>query len=350
MSQDTTATESGRAADVVRTESVEVVQPGLLARLGAEVFGTFVLVLAIVGIALYNRFTGGGLVLPVALGGGIAVLGAIAAVGHVSGGHFNPAVTLAAAIGGRTAWRDLAPYWLAQLVGGAIAGLVLFATLPSAGLETLQQGGIMAEATKQSFFSSTANGFGEHSPFAGATNGAFAFEWGSALLVEVIVTAVFAGVILGVTDRRAASKLAPVAIGLTLAAGILIAAPVTNASLNPARSFAAAIFSDSWAMSQIWLFVVGPLVGAALAGLFYRAFAFAPAQDDLLGEETLVVEEPDVTPADGAYEEADTSLSTPAAGPDPDASPTSGTVTETGTETDTDTSTGTDTGTQRPGV
>ncbi|MBD7979871.1 aquaporin [Oerskovia sp. Sa2CUA9] len=264
----------------------------MLARLGAEAFGTFFLVLSILGVALYGRFTGAGLVLPVALAAGIALLAAIAAVGHVSGGHFNPAVTLGAAIGGRTAWRDVLPYWLAQVVGGIIASLILFATLPSAALPILQQNQVIADATKQAFISGTANGFAEHSPLAASTGGAFSFEWFSAFLIEVVATAIFVGVILGVTDKRSNSKLAPTAIGLSFAALLLIAAPFTNGSLNPARSIAAAIFSDSWALSQLWLFIVAPLVGAAIAALFYRAFAFAPVQDDLLAEdEVFVVEE-----------------------------------------------------------
>jgi aquaporin Z len=294
MSQDTSAPDA-----VVVEEATVVVGPSLLARLGAEAFGTFFLVLSILGVALYGRFTGAGLVLPVALAGGIALLAAIAAVGHVSGGHFNPAVTLGAAIGGRTAWRDVLPYWLAQIVGGIIASLILFATLPSAALPILQQNAVIADATKQAFISGTANGFGEHSPLAASTSGAFSFEWFSAFLIEVVVTAIFVGVILGVTDKRSNSKLAPTAIGLSLAALLLIAAPFTNGSLNPARSIAAAIFSDSWALSQLWLFIVAPLVGAAIAALFYRAFAFAPVQDDLLAEDEVFVveEETDVTGA-----------------------------------------------------
>lgn len=294
MSQDTSAPDA-----VVVEEATVVVGPSLLARLGAEAFGSFFLVLSILGVGLYGRFTGAGLVLPVALAGGIALLAAIAAVGHVSGGHFNPAVTLGAAIGGRTAWRDVLPYWLAQIVGGIIASLILFATLPSAALPILQQNAVIADATKQAFISGTANGFGEHSPLAASTSGAFSFEWFSAFLIEVVVTAIFVGVILGVTDKRSNSKLAPTAIGLSLATLLLIAAPFTNGSLNPARSIAAAIFSDSWALSQLWLFIVAPLVGAAIAALFYRAFAFAPVQDDLLAEDEVFVveEETDVTGA-----------------------------------------------------
>lgn len=298
MSQDTTAAGApgGSVAEdvtVARTEPVAVVQPGLLARLGAEVFGTFALVLAIVGVALYLRFTNAGIVLPVAFAGGVALAGVIAAVGHVSGGHFNPAVTLGAAIGGRTAWRDVLPYWLAQFVGGALAALVLLATTPQgqAQLEWLAQNQLISEATRSAVFSSTANGFGEHSPIAGLTAGNLEFSFASALLLEVVATAVFVGVVLGVTDKRASTRgIAPFAIGLTFTALLLVAAPVTNGSLNPARSLAAAILAQPWALEQFWqLFLWGPLLGAAIAGLFYRAFAFAPTQDDLLGEDQVVV-------------------------------------------------------------
>ncbi|OLT52454.1 MIP/aquaporin family protein [Cellulosimicrobium sp. CUA-896] len=252
MSQDTTApgAPGGPVADdvaVARTEPVAVVQPGLLARLGAEVFGTFVLVLAIVGVALYLRFTNAGIVLPVAFAGGVALAGVIAGVGHVSGGHFNPAVTLGAAIGGRTAWRDVLPYWLAQFVGGALAALVLLATTPQgqAQLDWLAQNQLISEATRAAVFSSTANGFGEHSPISGLTAGNLEFSFASALLLEVIATAVFVGVILGVTDKRASTRgVAPFAIGLTYTALLLVAAPVTNGSLNPARSLASAILAQ----------------------------------------------------------------------------------------------------------
>ena len=286
MSQDTTApgVPAGTVDDarVERAETVAVVQPGLLARLGAEVFGTFFLVLAIVGVALYN-FLNQGSVLVVALAGGIAVLAGIAAVGNVSGGHFNPAVTLGAAIGGRTAWRDVLPYWVAQVVGALLAGLVLLSTVPAALPELLGQ------TEKSGLFVGTANGYGDFSPLSTASQGGVTFGLVQALLVETIVTAVFVGVILGVTDKRASSRLAPVAIGLALTALIIIAAPVTNASLNPARSLASAVFaSDGELWKQQWVFWVAPLLGAAIAGLFYRAFAFAPAQDDLLGEDQVV--------------------------------------------------------------
>lgn len=266
-------------------EMVVTTGPGLVARLGAEAFGTFFLVLAGLGVALYAGVTGvGGGPLAVALAFGIAVLASAVAVGHVSGGHFNPAVTFGAAVAGRTAWRDVLPYWLAQLVGGAFASGLLF--VAAASLPALA-------GKERAFFSSVANGFGAHSPIAAQTGGE-GFGLLGALLIELVVTAVFVGVILGATDRRSAHQQAPFAIGLTLAIGILIAIPVTNAALNPARATAAAIFSESWAFTQLWLFWVAPLAGAGIAGLVYRAFAAEPVRDDLLGEpdiEEIVVTE-----------------------------------------------------------
>jgi aquaporin Z len=318
MSQDTTApgTPGGPVAEdatAARTESVEVVQPGLLARLGAEVFGTFALVLAIVGVALYVRFTNAGLGLASALAGGVVLAGVVAAVGHVSGGHFNPAVTLGAAIGGRTAWRDVLPYVLAQLVGGALAALVLLATTPQgqSQLDWLAQNGLVDEATRAAVFSNTANGFGEHSPISGLTGGGLEFSFASALLVEVVATAVFVGVVLGVTDKRANHRVAPFAIGLTFTALLLVAAPMTGGSLNPARSLASAILAEPWALEQFWqLFLWGPLLGAAIAGLFYRAFAFAPQQDDLLGEDHVVVTDDAAAAAAGTQTPAAVTAST----------------------------------------
>ncbi len=238
---------------------------GIFARLGAEVFGTFVLVLAGVGTAIYAGVSGvGGGLLAVALAFGIAVIAGAVTVGHISGGHFNPAVTLGAAIAGRVPWSAVVPYWLAQLVGGALAAAVLF--IVTADLEALA-------GNERSFFSGTSNGFGEHAPIAAAAGSGFGLM--GALVIEIAVTAVFVTVILGATSERAPKELAPIAIGLTLTAMILVAAPVTNASVNPARSTATAIFSEPWALQQLWVFWVGPLVGAAIAGAI--AFViFAP--------------------------------------------------------------------------
>ena len=262
--------------------SVVVTGPSLLAKLGAEVFGTFLLVTAGLGIALYLSVSGVSSALAVGLAFGLAVLAGAIAVGHISGGHFNPAVTVGAAIAGRTAWKDVLPYWLAQLFGATAATAVLFTTIPDKLPSLLAQG---AAATKKSFFSGVANGYGDHSPLAVASQGQVSFTLVSALLVEIVVTALFVGVILGATDRRATNVSAPLAIGLALAVLILVAIPITNASLNPARSFAAAVFSESWAWKQLWLFVVAPIVGAALSGLVYRAFAAEPPVEDNLLEE-----------------------------------------------------------------
>ena len=247
---------------------------GIFARLGAEVFGTFVLVLAGVGTAIYAGVSGvGGGLLAVALAFGIAVIAGAVTVGHISGGHFNPAVTLGAAIAGRVPWSAVVPYWLAQLVGGALAAAVLF--IVTADLEALA-------GNETSFFSGTANGFAEHSPIAAAAGSGFGLM--GALVIEIAVTAVFVTVILGATSERAPKALAPIAIGLTLTAMILVAAPVTNASVNPARSTAAAIFSEPWALQQLWVFWVGPLVGAAIAGAI--AFVIFAPRVTVVDEET----------------------------------------------------------------
>jgi aquaporin Z len=276
--------------------SVIVTGPSLLAKLGAEAFGTFLLVTAGLGVALYLSVSGVSSALAVGLAFGLAVLAGAIAVGHISGGHFNPAVTIGAAIAGRTPWKDVAPYWIAQLFGATAATAVLFTTIPDKLPGLLAQG---AEATKKSFFSSLANGYGEHSPLSVASQGQVGFTLVSALLIEIVVTALFVGVILGATDRRATNVSAPLAIGLALAVLILVAIPITNASLNPARSFAAAVFSESWAWKQLWLFFVAPIVGAAVSGLVYRAFAAEPVEGNLLEdddefittEDTLVVTE-----------------------------------------------------------
>lgn len=268
MSQDIAA-ESGTASVDVET-AADTTEHGLFARLAAEVFGTFVLVLGIVGTATFNA-ANGNQILPVALAGGILVMGAIAAVGGVSGGHFNPAVTLGVTLAGRASWRDLVWYWLAQLVGGVAAAAVMFSVIPDG------YAALVGAEDKAGVFAGTANGFGTHSPLSTVTGGQVEFSLWSALLVEVVVTAVFVGIILAVTSKRSKVTYAPAVIGLSLGALLIVAWPVTNGSLNPARSFASAVFGGGWTWGQLWLFVVGPLVGGALAALFYRAFAPVPA-------------------------------------------------------------------------
>lgn len=267
--------------EVTVTDTTVVVGPSVGARLGAEAFGTFLLVLAGLGTALWASYTGAQ-ALGVALAFGFALVAGTIAVGHVSGGHFNPAVTLGAAISGRTRWVHVLPYWLAQVVGGAFASAVIFVVLSS--FQPLN-------GNERVFFSGVSNGYGAHSPLAQTVQATDGFGLLGALLIEAVVTALLVGVILGATDRRASHAQAPFAMGLMLTVGMLITLPVTNGGLNPARSIAGAIFAESWAWGELWVFIVAPLVGAALAGLLYRAFASVPVEDDLLGEDELVLDE-----------------------------------------------------------
>jgi aquaporin Z len=179
------------------------------------------------------------------------VLGSAYAVGHISGGHFNPAVTLGAAAAGRFAWADVVPYIVAQILGGALATTILFAI----------KSGIPDGATAADF-AGVSNGFDEHSGLGANLL--------SVIIIEVVLTAIFLYVILGVTDRRAPSGFAPIAIGLTLTVLHLVAIPVSNASFNPARSIATAIYGGPDALIQLWVFLVAPVVGALIAGATYK--------------------------------------------------------------------------------
>ncbi|MCY2927567.1 MAG: aquaporin Z, partial [Planctomycetota bacterium] len=175
-------------------------------------------------------------------------------IGHISGCHLNPAVTVGLAVGGRFAWRDVAPYALAQVAGGIAGAGVLY--LIAKGKPGFQLG------------SFAANGFGENSP------GGYSLQ--SALIAEVVLTFAFLFVILGATDRRAPAGFAPLAIGLCLTLIHLISIPVTNTSVNPARSTSQALFVGGWAIDQLWVFWLAPIVGAALAGLVYSRLLNSP--------------------------------------------------------------------------
>ncbi|MDQ6753082.1 MAG: aquaporin [Actinomycetota bacterium] len=233
---------------------------GLAARLSAEALGTFLLVFAGLGIELFNG-AGNQTAVPVGFGFGVALIAGIIAFGHVSGGHFNPAVSVAAAIAGKLKWLHTLWYAVAQVVGATVGTLVLFTILNIFPAVTSSNG----KLTTQSLFDNLANGFADHSPSK--------IPMAGALLIEVVGTAIFVAVILGATQARANTTLAPLAIGLTFAVVITVALPLTNASMNPARSTAAALFAEPWATGQLWLFWVAPLLGAAVAGLLYRAFA-----------------------------------------------------------------------------
>ena len=222
----------------------------------AEFFGTFWLVLGGCGSAvLAARFpeVGIGLV-GVALAFGLTVVTMAYAVGHVSGGHFNPAVSVGLAVAGRFPAAELVPYIAAQVVGGIAAGGVLY--LIASG-----QAGFDVHAGFAS------NGFGEHSP------GGYSLT--ASLVTEIVMTAMFLVVILGATDARAPAGFAPLAIGLALTLIHLISIPVTNTSVNPARSTGVAVYAGGWAVAQLWLFWVAPLVGGALGALVYRAIGGA---------------------------------------------------------------------------
>jgi aquaporin Z len=220
----------------------------LLSRLIAETFGTFMLVFGVVGAALFISAKTGPL--GVALAVGLAVLTAAYAVGHISGGHFNPAVSLGAAAAGRLAWKDVLPYIAAQLVGGILATLVLWL------ISATSSGKFTAD------FGAVSNGYG----------GSF-FGLGAVIITEIVITCLFLWVILGVTspNAQAISGFAPLAIGLALTLFHLIAIPVDNASLNPARSIATAILGGGAPLSQVWVFILAPIVGALIAGFTWKA-------------------------------------------------------------------------------
>jgi aquaporin Z len=218
---------------------------------GAEFFGTFWLVLGGCGSAvLAAAFPGLGIgLLGVALAFGLTVLTMAFAIGHISGCHLNPAVSVGLWAGGRFPAKDLLPYIIAQVLGAIAAGGVLF--LIASGKSGFDVAAGFA-----------SNGYGAHSP------GGYSFA--AALICEVVMTMMFLVVILGATDKRAPQGLAPIAIGLCLTLIHLISIPVTNTSVNPARSMGVAVFVGGWALAQLWLFWVAPIVGAVLGATVYR--------------------------------------------------------------------------------
>ncbi|MGE3967566.1 MAG: aquaporin Z [Dongiaceae bacterium] len=191
----------------------------------------------------------------VALAFGLTVLTMVYALGHVSGGHFNPAVTIGLWAGGRFPAADILPYWVAQ-VAGAIVGAAILYVIASGNANFSVAGGF------------ASNGYAEHSP------GGYTLL--ACLVAEIVLTFGFLIVILGSTDQRAPAGFAPLAIGLSLTLIHLICIPVTNTSVNPARSTGPALFVGDWALGQLWLFWVAPLVGAFLAGLVYRSVFATP--------------------------------------------------------------------------
>jgi len=227
-------------------------------RYGAEFIGTFWLVLGGCGSAvLAATFPEVGIgLLGVALAFGLTVLTMAFAIGHISGCHLNPAISIGLWAGGRFPAKDVFPYIVAQVLGGIVAGGVLFLI-----------------ASGQAGFDSSAgfasNGYGEHSPGQ--------YSMFAAFLTEIVMTMMFLFVIMGATDAKAPQGFAPLAIGLCLTLIHLISIPVTNTSVNPARSTAVAFFQGGWAIQQLWLFWIAPIIGGVLGALSYR---FIGGDDD----------------------------------------------------------------------
>ena len=220
-------------------------------RLFAEFIGTFWLVLGGCGSAvLAAAFPSVGIgLLGVSLAFGLTVLTMAYAIGHISGCHLNPAVTLGLAVSGRFKASEVLPYWIAQVIGAIAAAALLY--LIASGKAGFDLSGGLA-----------SNGYAEHSP------GRYSLTAG--FVTEVTMTFMFLTIILGTTDRRAPQGFAPIAIGLALTLIHLISIPVTNTSVNPARSTGPALIVGGWALQQLWLFWIAPLLGAALAGIVYR--------------------------------------------------------------------------------
>ena len=221
-------------------------------RLSAEFFGTFWLVLGGCGSAvLAAAFPGVGIgLMGVSLAFGLTVLTMAYAVGGISGGHFNPAVTVGLATAGRFSWGEVPKYIVAQILGGIAGALVLY--LIASGKADFSTAGGFA-----------SNGYGEHSPGG--------YSMLAALVAEVVMTAFFLIIILGATGKGVPAGFAPIAIGLALTLIHLISIPVTNTSVNPARSTAVAIFVGGWAIQQLWLFWVAPIVGGILGALVHKS-------------------------------------------------------------------------------
>lgn len=250
---------------------------GLIARASAEALGTLFLVVIGVGVPMFSIPQSS--TVPAPLAGGLAVAAAMLAFGYLSGGHFNPAITVGHVIAGRTKLVDGAAYLVAQVVGGLLGALAVFALVRT----------VPKIDDSRAAFDTVSAGFGEHSviqaPMAGA------------LLVEILGGALLVGVFLAATARRNPVRTAaPFAVGLTFAVLLQLGQSVGNLAFNPARATASAVFSSSWAVEQLWLFWLAPLLGAAIAGLIFRGFGESapvavaeiedPAQSDEWEEES----------------------------------------------------------------
>jgi aquaporin Z len=246
-------------------------------RLGAEFLGTYVLVLGGTGAAVLaaqyvdpvtSEATGLGIgFLGVALAFGLTVVAGAYALGHISGGHFNPAISIGMAAAKKFAWKDVAPYVITQVIAAMAASATLW-------LVAINRKGMTADLLAGGGFA--ANGFGDHSPNR--------YTLLACLIIEVVLTAVFLLVIAGVTDRRAPKGFAALAIGLTLTLIHLVSIPVTNTSVNPARSTGPAVMlafnGDGWALGQLWLFWLAPILGGIIGALIYSLIMGREDEDD----------------------------------------------------------------------
>ena len=266
--------------------------PTQVQRLGAEFLGTFWLVFGGCGSAIFAAtFVAGNLVagqsmllgigfVGVSLAFGLTVLTMAYAVGHISGGHFNPAVTVGLTVAKRFEWRDVPGYVVAQVLGGLVAGLALWGI--ARGKDGFDPTGNMA-----------ANGYAENSP------GGYSLV--AVLVAEAVLTAVFLYIILGATDARAPEGFAPIAIGLGLTLIHLISIPISNTSVNPARSTGVAFFNGAGAPGQLWAFWLAPIVGAAIAGATFHLVTGVDRRDrDIAGE----IDAVDVRVAEGVDPDA----------------------------------------------
>ena len=234
--------------------------PSVVSKYAAELLGTFWLVFAGAGAAIFTAkqiaqaedgsaiYQVGIGYLGVALAFGLTVVTMAYAVGHISGGHFNPAISLGAAVSGRLPWTDLPGYWISQVAGGLLAGAALLVI--AKGKPGFSPVGHMA-----------ANGYGEHSPAH--------YSLTAVIIAEILLTAFFLIVVLGATDDRAPKGFGPLAIGLTLTLIHLVSIPISNTSVNPARSTGVAFFNADGAPGQLWVFWLAPLIGGVIGGLLY---------------------------------------------------------------------------------
>lgn len=255
-----TSVDAERAETAPRTIPGNGQQPatGLLLRAGAELLGTFLVVLAGAGVVIFTNTSLAPFPGPIATG--LATIAAMYALGRISGGHFNPVLTLASAVAGRSGWRDAAVYLLAQLIGAFGAALTLVAVLSS-----------VAGTKVDSVFRVVAAGYAEHSPFQVQLPGV--------LIVEIIGAAVLAAVYLAASKDGKGNSLAAaaVSVGLTLAVLGQFAQSLSNSQFNPVRALATAAFAEPWALQQQWLFWVAPLAGALLAGMVARLISLSSA-------------------------------------------------------------------------